>query len=115
MGGLRQLSPISTEQKSTLIIIQQCIIPKPGKAGYNGIRLQARLSTLENMHLPWRRSSCKAVGPVYFGRAIPRHVKDPRASVDKIRVLNRTSLTPQQWRCTVSLHRHDFCSLCVGM
>ena len=29
----------------------------------------------------------KAVGPIYIGRVIPEHVKDPRAPVDKSRVL----------------------------
>ena len=29
----------------------------------------------------------KAVGPMYVGRVIPEHVKDPRAPVDKSRVL----------------------------
>ena len=29
----------------------------------------------------------KAVGPMYIGRVIPEHVKDPRAHVDKSRVL----------------------------
>ena len=29
----------------------------------------------------------KAVGPMYIGRVIPEHVKDPRAPVDKSRVL----------------------------
>ena len=28
----------------------------------------------------------KAVGPMYIGRVIPEHVKDPRAPVDKSRV-----------------------------
>ena len=30
----------------------------------------------------------KAVGPMYIRRVIPEYVKDPRAPVDKSRVLN---------------------------
>ena len=29
----------------------------------------------------------KAIGPMYIGRVIPEHVKDPRSPVDKSRVL----------------------------
>ena len=36
---------------------------------------------------PVARIPRKAVGPMYIGRVIPEHVKDPRAPVDKSRVL----------------------------
>ena len=43
-------------------------------------------STLESVS-PVARIPCKAVGPMNIGRVIPEHVKDPRAPVDKSRVL----------------------------
>ena len=50
----------------------------------------------------------KAVGPMYIGRVIPKHVKDPRAPVDKCRVLipGVTGQIPELLRIAVKLHRH---------
>ena len=52
----------------------------------------------------------KAVGPMYLGRVIPEHVKDPRAHVDKSRVLipGVTGQIPELLRITVKLHRHHY-------
>ena len=49
----------------------------------------------------------KAVGPMYIGRVIPEHVKDPRAPVDKSRVLipGVTGQIPELLRIAVKLHR----------
>ena len=44
------------------------------------------LSTLESVSSV-ARIPRKAVGPMYIARVIPEHVKDPRAHVDKSRVL----------------------------
>ena len=38
----------------------------------------------------------KAVGPMYIGRVIPEHVKDPSVAVDKSRVFN----TRRHWSDT---------------
>ena len=56
------------------------------------------------------RIPCKAVGPMYIGRVIPEHVKDPRAPVDKSRVLipGVTGQIPQLLRIAVKLHRHHY-------
>ena len=50
----------------------------------------------------------QAVGPMYIGRVIPEHVKDPRAPVDKSRVLKSgvTGRIPELLRIAVKLHRH---------
>ena len=55
------------------------------------------------------RVPCKAVGPMYIGRAIPEHVKDPRAS-DKGRVLipGITGQIPELLRLVVKLQRHHY-------
>ena len=52
----------------------------------------------------------KAVGPMYIGRVIPEHVKDPRAPVDKSRVLipGVTGQIPELLRIAVKLHRHHY-------
>ena len=52
----------------------------------------------------------KAVGPMYIVRVIPEHVKDPRAPVDKNRVLipSITGQIPQLLRIAVKLHRHHY-------
>ena len=49
----------------------------------------------------------KAIGPMYIGRVISEHVKDPRAPVDKSRVLI-TGQIPELLRIAVKLHRHDY-------
>ena len=56
------------------------------------------------------RIPCKAVGPTYIGRVIPEHVKDPRALVDKSRVLipSVTGQIPELLRIAVQLHRHHY-------
>ena len=56
------------------------------------------------------RKPRKAVGPMYIGRVIPEHVKDPRAPVDKSRVLTLgvTGQIPQLLRIAVKLHRHHY-------
>ena len=52
----------------------------------------------------------KAVGPMYIRRVIPEHVKDPRAPVDKSRVLipGVTGQIPELLRIAVKLHRHHY-------
>ena len=52
----------------------------------------------------------KAIGPMYIGRVIPEHVKDPRAPVDKSRVLipSVTGQIPELLRIAVKLHRHHY-------
>ena len=50
------------------------------------VRCKTWLSTLESVS-PVARIPRKAVGPMYIRRVIPEHVKDPRAPVDKGRVL----------------------------
>ena len=68
------------------------------------------LSTLETVSLV-ARIPCKAVGPMYFGRAIPEHVKEPRAPIDRSRVLQPsiTGQVPQLLRLAVKLHKHHYC------
>ena len=67
------------------------------------------LSTLESVS-PGARIPRKAVGPMYIGRVIPEHVKDPRAPVDKSRVLipGVTGQIPELIRIAVKLHRHHY-------
>ena len=52
----------------------------------------------------------KAVGPMYIGRVIPEHVKDPRAPVDKSRALipGVSGQIPELLRIAVKLHRHHY-------
>ena len=52
----------------------------------------------------------KVVGPMYIGRVISEHVKDPRPPVDKIRVLipGVTGQIPELLRIAVKLHRHHY-------
>ena len=66
--------------------------------------------TLESVSLV-ARIPCKAVGPMYIGRLIPEQVKDPRAPVDKSRVLipGVTGQIPELPRIVVKLHRHHYC------
>ena len=45
------------------------------------VRCKNRLSTLESVSLV-AQIPRKAIGPMYIGRVIPEHVKDPRAPVD---------------------------------
>ena len=49
-----------------------------------------------------------AVSPMYIGKAIPKHVKEPREPFDKSRVLisSITGQIPQL--LTVKLHRHHY-------
>ena len=51
---------------------------------------------------------CKAIRPMYIERVILEHVKDPRAPVDKSRVLipGVTGQIPELLRIAVKLHRH---------
>ena len=51
------------------------------------------------------RKPRKAVGPMYIGRVIPEHVKDPRSPVDKSRVLipGVTGQIPELLRIAVKL------------
>ena len=50
------------------------------------------------------------VPKMYIGRVIPKHVKDPRAPVDKSRVLipGVTGQIPELLRIAVKLHRHHY-------
>ena len=59
---------------------------------------------------PVARIPHKAFGPIYIGRVIPEHVKDPRAPVDKSRVLipGVTGQIPELLRIAVKLHRHHY-------
>ena len=50
------------------------------------VRCKNLALTLESVS-PMARIPHQAVGPIYIGRVIPEHVKDPRAPVDKSRVL----------------------------
>ena len=52
----------------------------------------------------------KALGPMYIGRVIPKHVKDPRAPVDKSRVLipSVTGQKPDLLRIAVKLLRRHY-------
>ena len=54
------------------------------------------------------RKPLKAAGPMYIGRIIPEHVKDPRLPVDKSRVLisGVTGQIPELLRIAIKLHRH---------
>ena len=65
---------------------------------------------LTNRESPVARKPRKAVGPMYIGRVIPEHVKDPRAPVDKSRVLipGVTGQIPELLRIAVKLHRHHY-------
>ena len=60
--------------------------------------------------LPVARIPRKAVGPIYIGRVIPEYVIDPRAPVDKSRVLilGVTTQIPELLRIAVKLHRHHY-------
>ena len=53
----------------------------------------------------------KAVGPMHIGRVIPEQVKDPRAPVDKSRVVipSVTGQIPVLLRIAVKLNRHHYC------
>ena len=59
---------------------------------------------------PVARIPRKAVGPMYIRRVIPEHVKDPRAPVEKSRVLipDVTGQIPELLRIAVKLHRHHY-------
>ena len=52
----------------------------------------------------------KAVCPMYIGRVIPKHVKYPRAPIDKSKVLipGVTGQIPELLRIAVKLHRHHY-------
>ena len=49
-------------------------------------------------------------GPIYIGRVIPKQVKDPRAPVDKSKLLipGVTGQIPELLRIAVKLHRHHY-------
>ena len=67
------------------------------------------LSTLESVFpVAWIPSI--AVGPMYIGRVIPEHAKDPRAPVDKSRVLisRVTGQIPESLRIAVKIHRQHY-------
>ena len=59
--------------------------------------------------LPWLGYHVKLLVPC-IGRFIPEHVKDPRAPVDKSRVLipGVTGQIPELLRIAVKLHRHHY-------
>ena len=67
------------------------------------VRCKTWLSTLESVFLVARIPG-KAVGPMYIGRVIPKHVKDLRAPVNKSRVLipGVTGQIPELLRIAVS-------------
>ena len=67
------------------------------------------LSTLESVS-PVAQIPRKDAGPMYIGRVIPKHVNDPRAPVDKSRVLipGVTGQIPELLRISVMLHRHHY-------
>ena len=71
------------------------------------VRCKTWLSTLESVS-PMARKPRKAIGPMYIGRVIPKHVKYPRAPVDKSRVLKPsvTGQIPELLRIAVKLQRH---------
>ena len=73
------------------------------------VRCKIWLSTLEIVS-PVARIPRKAVGPMYIGRVIPEHVKDPRAPIDETRVLipGVTGQIPGLLRIAVKLHRHHY-------
>ena len=50
----------------------------------------------------------KAVGPMYIGRVIPEHVKDPRAPVSRVLIPGVTGQIPELLRIAVKLHRHHY-------
>ena len=59
---------------------------------------------------PVARTPRKGVGPMYIGRVIPEHIKYPRATIVKIRVLipSVTGQIPELLRIAVKLHRHHY-------
>ena len=73
------------------------------------VRCKNLAFTLESVS-PVARIPRKAVGPMYIRRVIPEHVKDPRAPVDKSRVLlpGVTGQIPELLRIAVKLHRHHY-------
>ena len=73
------------------------------------VRCKTWLSTLESVS-PVAQIPLKAVGPMYIRRVIPQHVQDPRAHVDKSRVLipGVTGQIPELLRIAVKLHRHHY-------
>ena len=64
---------------------------------------------------PMARIPRKAIGAMYIGTVIPEHLKDPRAPVDKSRVLipGVTGQIPELLRIAVKLHRHHHRLMCV--
>ena len=72
------------------------------------VRCKTWLSTLESVS-PVARKPRKAVGPMYIGRVIPEYVKDPRAPVDKSRVLllsTELRIFVVWWFVPVQVHVH---------
>ena len=82
----------------------------------DGLLSYTWLSTLESVS-PVAQIPRNTVGPMCVGRVIPEHVKDPRAPVDKSRVLipGVTGQIPELLRISVKLHRHHYRSMCVGV
>ena len=68
-----------------------------------------RCKNLESVS-PVAQKPRKAIGPMYIGRVIPEHVKDPCSPVDKSRVLipGVTGQIPELLRIAVKLHRHHY-------
>ena len=73
------------------------------------VRCKNLASTLESVS-PMARKPRKAIGPTYIGRAIPEHVKAPRAPVDKSRVLipGVTGQITELLRIAIKLHIHHY-------
>ena len=65
----------------------------------NLLGVKTWLSTLESVS-PVAPIPRKAVGPMYIGRVIPEHIKDPRAPVDKSRALPDTRITKNSCKAT---------------
>ena len=88
----------------------------PGSQDVGGSICATKFVRCKNL-APVARIPRKAVGPMYIGRVIPEHVKDPRAPVDKSRVLipGVTGQIPELLRIAVKLHRHHYRSMCVGV
>ena len=53
---------------------------------------------------------CKAAGPIFTWRAIPGHVKEPRAPIDNSRLLKSgvTGQIRELLSMAVKLHRHYY-------
>ena len=67
--------------------------------------------------LLWLGYHVKLLVPCISGESSPEHVKDPRAPVDKSRVLipSVTGQIPELLRIGVKLHRHHYRWMCIGV